>query len=148
MKVILRQDMQKLGHAGDVVNAKDGHARNYLIPQGLAWEATPQNISRIELEKKKRLTIQEKEKEKMRKLAEELSGVSCTVTAEATEDEQLYGSVGAADIARSLETEKNVVIEKQCIMLEQPIKALGIYDVDIKLHPEVITKIRVWVTRK
>ncbi|MFC1703225.1 50S ribosomal protein L9 [Candidatus Omnitrophota bacterium] len=147
MNVILKKDIKKLGQAGEVVSVKDGYARNFLLPRDFACEANAENLQRIEVEKKRKVLMQEKEKGKLQKLAEEISGISCTVTAEANEEEQLYGSISEADIAAALETEKNITVDSKLIFLEQPIKALGIYDVEIRLHPEVTTKIRVWVTR-
>ncbi|MFC1594054.1 50S ribosomal protein L9 [Candidatus Omnitrophota bacterium] len=147
MKIILRKDIKKLGEVGVILTVKDGYARNYLIPGGLALEATKSNLQQVEVDKQRKVRVQEKEKEALRKLAEQVTGTSCTVTAQANEEEQLYGSISTADIAAALKTEKGVEIDEKCFQLPEPIKALGIYEVDVVLHPEVTTKIRVWVTK-
>ena len=147
-KVILKSDIEKLGKAGEVIKVKDGYARNFLIPQGFVLEVTPANLRSLEQEKKQKQLQQEKVKKEAEGLAGQLSGMSCTVTAEASDDDKLYGSVTAADIARAIEIEKNIKIDKKSVLLEEPIQALGIFEVSVKFHPEVTTKVRVWVTRK
>lgn len=147
-KVILKSDIEKLGKAGDIIKVQDGYARNFLIPRGLVLEVTPANLRSLEQEKKQEQSKQEKIKKEAEGLAEQLSGMSCTVTAEASDDDKLYGSVTAADIARAIELEKNIKIDKKSVLLEEPIQSLGIFEVSVKFHPEVTTKVRVWVTRK
>jgi len=147
MEVILRKDIEKLGKGGDIVKVKDGYARNFLIPKVLALEATKSNLKTIELEKKQKLLQQDKKKREAKKLAETMTGASCTVTVEAMEDDRLYGHVVASDIAKALEIE-GVKIDKELIYFDKPIDKLGIYEVDVKLHPEVIATVRVWVTKK
>ena len=147
VEIILTQDVEKLGKTGDLVKVKDGFARNFLIPQKKAYLATPQNIRRIEQQQKKRKFQYEQEKKAARQLADKLSKVSCTVSVEVNEQEKLYGSVSESDIVKALETE-GFEIERRNIILEQPIEELGIFEVGIKLHPEVTTKIRLWVTKK
>ena len=147
VEIILTQDVEKLGKTGDLVKVKDGFARNFLIPQKKAYLATPQNIRRIEQQQKKLKFQYEQEKKAARQLADRLSKVSCTVSVEVNEQEKLYGSVSESDIAKALETE-GFEIERRNIVLEQPIEDLGIFDIGVKLHPEVTTKIRLWVTKK
>lgn len=147
-EVILKKDIERIGKAGDIIKVKDGYARNFLIPKGLVLEVTPSNLRRLEEDKKQKESQKEKVKQEATGLAEQLSGMSCTVTTEASEDDKLYGSITAADIAKAIEIEKNIKIDKRSVLLEEPIQALGIYEVSVKLHPEVITKVRVWVTRK
>ena len=147
MEVILSQDVQKLGKIGQVVKVKSGFARNYLFPQQLAYLATPGNLKRIEAEKTKRIELGQKVKQEAQTLAEKLSKVSCTVAVEVNDLDRLYGSISEADIAHALEQE-GYTVDKKAIVLEKSIEELGIYEVGIRLHPEVIAKIRLWVTKK
>jgi len=147
MEVILSQDIQNLGKIGDVVKVKEGYARNFLIPKKLAFLATAANLKRIEQQKKKRQQEYEEAKKQAEELAEKLNKVSCTVNVEVNDLDKLYGAVGENDIMKSLEAE-GFTIDKKCLILEKPIEELGIFDVGIKLHPEVTAKIRLWVTKK
>ncbi len=146
MKVILRDNLPKLGRMGDIVDVAPGYARNYLFPRGLALLATESNIRRVEAEKKIREKIREKEKKEAEELAAKLEKKSITIPVQVGEDEQLFGSVTAQDIARALNQEGFPVDRKQ-IILEEPLKSLGIYNVELKLHPEVKTSIRVWIVK-
>jgi large subunit ribosomal protein L9 len=146
MKVILRKNIEGLGKSGDVISAKDGFARNFLIPKGFALAATQGNINKIELEKKKSEHEKITEKAKVQKLVDKLQGFSCTIAVEAQE-ENLYGSVSAADICEAL-LEEEMQIEEKDILLDSPIDKLGIYEVGIRLHPELTTKIKIWVVKK
>lgn len=147
MKVILGQDVRKLGHVGDVVKVKDGYARNFLLPRKVAFLATPENISKIEREKAKRIAEHEKTRQEAQVLADKLAKVSCTVTVEVNDLERLYGSVTEAEIIRALH-EEGYDIDKKAIVLEKPIEELGIFEVGVKLHPDVIAKVRLWVAKK
>jgi len=147
MEIILRQDVEKLGKAGNVVKVKKGFARNYLIPRGLAFTATAENLKRIEQENQQKKILAEKEKQQAEELAKRLNGVSCTVAADVNENDKLYGSVGAPDILKALEIE-GFKVDKDAILIEKPITDLGIFEVEIKLHPEVKAKVRVWVTKR
>jgi len=147
MKVILRQDFEQLGHVGDVIDVKDGYARNYLIPRDIAYQATPNSILQLEEEKKQHSRRQEKEKRASEKLATELEKVSVTIQMNVGEDDKLFGSVTSQMIADSLK-EKGITIEKRQIEMEDAIKALGIYTVDVKLPGSVIGKVKVWVVRE
>jgi large subunit ribosomal protein L9 len=147
MEVILCEDVVKIGKAGEVVKVKDGFARNYLFPQKLAFEATKMNLQRIEQEKKKRQLQNEQDKQKAQELAEKLNKLSCTINVEVNDIEKLYGSVGEVDIVRLLEDE-GFKIERRNIVLEKPIDELGIFEIGVKLHPEVTAKVRLWVTKK
>jgi large subunit ribosomal protein L9 len=146
MKIVLRKNVEKIGKSGDVVSVKDGFARNFLLPNGFALLATKNNISRVEEEKKKLEKSKEIEKNKAQDLANKIQGFSCTITAEA-QDEVLYGSVTALEIAKALEVEQ-IKVDKKDILLEEPIKKLGIYEIEVRLHPEVKTKVKVWVVGK
>jgi len=147
MEVILCQDVEKLGQVGQVVKVKDGYARNFLIPEKKAYLATPANLKRIEIQKRKQQEAYEKGKNDAVELAEKLNKVSCTVTVEVNDLEKLYGSVTEAEIIKALEVE-GYTIDKNDIILEKPIEELGIFDVGIKLHSEVTANIRLWVAKK
>lgn len=147
MKVILRKEHDKLGQVGSVVDVKDGYARNFLIPKGLAYAATEGNMRTLEEEKRQASQRLEKEKKSGEKLAEELEKVSITIQMKVGEDEKLFGSVTSQMIADALK-EKGFEIDKRVIDLEEPIKALGIYTVNVKLHQSVTGKVKVWVVRE
>ena len=147
MKVILRQDHEKLGEAGSVINVNPGFARNYLIPQGVAMVATDANLKRFESEKQQLSWKKEKEKRDAQELAKVLENISCTITVQVGEEDKLFGSVTSQHIAEALE-EQDHKIDKRKILLEEPIKSLGIYSVPIKLHTDVEAKIKVWVVKE
>jgi len=147
MEVILSQEVEKLGKVGAVVKVKDGFARNFLFPKRLAYPATPGNLKRIEAQKARIVARQAQIKKEAQELAERLAKVSCTVTVEVNDLEKLYGSVPESEIAKALELE-GYSIDKKNVLLEKPITELGIYEVPIKVHPEVIAKIRLWVAKK
>ena len=147
MKVILRQDHEKLGEAGKVISVKAGFARNFLIPQGFAMMASPQNKKRFENEKKQMNWRKEQEKRKSEELAKVLENVSCTITVQVGEEDKLFGSVTSQNIAESLESQ-GYTVDKRKIELEEPIKSLGIYSVPIKLHTDVEAKVKVWVVKE
>jgi len=147
MKVILRKEHDKLGAVGSVVVVKDGYARNFLIPKGLAYPATEGNMRALDEEKKQAEMRANKELRTSEKLAGELEKISITLQMKVGEDEKLFGSVTSQMIADSLK-EKGFEIDKRIIELEEPIKALGIYTVNIRLHQSVIAKVKVWVVRE
>ncbi len=147
MRIVLREDVEKLGTRGDVVTVADGYARNYLLPQKIAFLATGENLKRVEKEKKvlKLRLIQERDDAQL--LAEKMASISCTIVKKAGEEETLYGSVTSADIASALEKE-GILMDKRKVLLAEPIKTLGIYTVPVKLHPEVDAEVKVWVVRE
>lgn len=147
MKVILRKNHEKLGNTGDVVEVKDGYARNYLIPRNLAYPASAGSMRALEEEKKQSAMRANKERKAGERLAAELEKLSLTIPMKVGEDEKLFGAVTAQMIADAL-TEKGHELDKRTIDLEEPIKALGIYTVDVKLHPGVVGKLKVWVVRE
>lgn len=147
MQVILRDALDKLGRAGDIVSVKPGYARNYLIPKGLAFEATDANVRRIEREKDK---IEKRAAEQLsdaRKRAAALEGVSVTFNARAGEEGKLFGSITNADIADKL-AEQGVEIDRKQIVLDEPIKSLGVFSVPVRLHAEVQPEVKVWVIKE
>lgn len=147
MKVILRQDYEKLGKLGELVDVKDGFARNYLFPRKIAYVATPSAVRTLEEEKKQATRRVEKEKTSSEKLAGQLEKVSLTIQMKVGEDDKLFGSVTSQMIADGIK-DKGVTIDKRQIELDEPIKALGIYDVNIKLPGSVTGKVKVWVVRE
>lgn len=144
MKVILRKNIENLGNVGDVVNVKDGYARNYLFPRELAYLATDTAIKRIEIEKRKTLSKLAKEKEMAEKLAAQLAEIQLSIPMKVTEEGNLYASVNNQVIAEKL-NEMNFQIDKKQVLLDEAIKTLGVFDVKIKVHPEITTSIKVWV---
>ena len=147
MRVLLRQKYESLGEAGQVVNVKAGFARNFLIPKGFALLATDQSVVKYENEKKQTFWRQEKEKRQSEELAKTLENVSCTITVQVGEEDKMFGSVTSQNIADALES-KGYTVDKRRIVLEEPIKSLGIYSVPIKLHSDVEAKVKVWVVKE
>lgn len=147
MKVILRKEHEKLGQIGSVVEVKNGYARNFLIPKGLAFPATDGSMRALTEEKKQTEQRRLKESKAAEKLAAQLEKVSITLQMKVGEDEKLFGSVTSQMIADALK-EKGFDIDKRIIDLEEPIKALGIYTVNVKLHQNVAGKVKVWVVRE
>ena len=144
MKVILREDTDDLGLEGDIVEVAKGYARNFLLPKGIALEATTQNLKFMDTQKKKIEIRRIKAKEDAEKVKEKMADVVVTISQKAGEEDKLYGSVTSMDIAGDLE-KQGVAIERRKIVLDKPIKMLGEFDVPIKLHPEVTGSIKVIV---
>src|SRR5439155_14048016 len=144
MKVILIEELRGLGSRGDVVNVKEGYARNYLLPKNLAREATPGNLKSIEQERKKWGLLAQKEKDQAAKAAESVKGTKVVVQKRVGENGQLFGSVTANEIADAL-TAKGIDIDKRRIELAHPIKTLGLHDVEVRLHRDVNAQIQVEV---
>ncbi|MFH1782045.1 MAG: 50S ribosomal protein L9 [Candidatus Omnitrophota bacterium] len=147
MKVILIENVEKVGSMGDVVQVKDGYARNFLFPNNLAKPATGSNLKIIDQIKKKQALALEKEKKLQEELRDKLTSVSCTLAVEAGDDDKIFGSVNNQDISQALEQE-GYDIDKRKISLLEPIKKLGVYHVFVKLHPEVTADVKVWVVKK
>jgi large subunit ribosomal protein L9 len=145
MKVILKREVEPLGLEGDIVAVANGYARNYLIPKGFALEATSQNVKLMEMQHKKIEIRRLKAKEDAEKVKERIGDVAVTITQKAGEEGRLYGSVTTMDIAAELE-KQGIAIERRKILLDKPIKALGDFDVAVKIHPEVTAAIKVTVT--
>lgn len=147
MRLILRSDVDQLGNQGDVVVVKPGYGRNYLLPKGLAYPYSEGNIKRVEKERKLLEVRKIKEREEAQEFADRISKVSCTVVKKVGEADTLYGSVTNADIADALKKE-GFTVDKRRIGLEEPIKTLGIYNVPIRVHPEVTCSLKVWVVKE
>lgn len=147
MEVILRNAVDKLGHPGDIVSVSPGYARNFLLPRGLAYEATAGNRKRIAAEKSRLEALENERKAAAQAVADKLVEVSVTFAARVGEEGKLFGSVTTSDIAHQLEAQ-GFKIEKRQIELNEPIKALGMYKVPIKLHADVHPEIKVWVIKQ
>ncbi|HSQ33009.1 MAG TPA: 50S ribosomal protein L9 [Gemmatimonadaceae bacterium] len=147
MEIILRQGVENLGKPGDVVKVKAGYARNYLLPHGLAYEATPGNLKRIQQERDRLEAAENDRRTAAQGYAEKLEQVSLTFSARVGEEGKLFGSVTAADIAQQLEAQ-GFHVEKRQIDLHEPIKALGVYRVPVRLHADVKPEVRVWVIKQ
>jgi large subunit ribosomal protein L9 len=147
MKVILTQDIAGLGSIGDLITVKDGFGRNYLVPQGKALQATSQNMKKLEHQKRQIRDKIDKAKREAERLAARIESVSCTVAKAVGEEDKLFGSVTGMDIEASLKLE-GVEIDRKKINLLEPIKSLGIYNIPIKLHPEVTAVLKLWVVKE
>lgn len=147
MKIILRSDYESLGTAGDVVTVKNGFARNFLIPQGHAVLATAKNMKLLEDERNRANRDQKKQLAEAETLSKELDKLSVTATVAVGEEDKVFGSVTAQDIADLLK-EKEFEIDKRKILLDEPIKALGVYNIPVKIHSEVEASVRVWVVKE
>jgi large subunit ribosomal protein L9 len=147
MEVILRQAVDNLGHTGDIVKVSPGYARNFLLPRGLAYEATTGNKKRLEQERSRLEAAENDRKGKASELATKIEQASLTFSARVGEEGKLFGSVGAADIAAELE-KQGLHVEKRQVDLHEPIKALGVYRVPVRLHADVKPEVRVWVIKQ
>ncbi len=147
MKVILRQNYESLGQVGDIVEVKEGFARNFLIPRKIAYTALKGNLIALEEEKKNFEKKLQQEIQSAEKLAVELEKVSVSIPVQVGEEDKIFGSVTTQMIADSLK-EKGYEIDKRKIEIEEPIKSLGIYGISIKLHANVTANIKVWVVRE
>lgn len=144
MKIILREDVEKLGKIGEVLTVKDGYARNYLIPRDLAYVASEGAIKRLEFEKRQHDKRLEKARDIAEALAAKIADVQISLQMKVGEEGKLYGSVTQQMIATEL-INRGFDIDKRHIILDDPIKTLGIFDVKVKLHSEVIPTLKVWV---
>ncbi len=144
MKVILKENVESLGKAGEAVKVADGYARNYLIPKGLAVEASSWSLKALEHEKKRIMQKIESEKKKAELMVEKLRGVTCTLYRRAGEQDKLFGSVTTKDIEKSL-IEQGIEIDRRMIILEEPVRSLGEFPVKIKLQPGVTAEIKIMV---
>ncbi len=147
MEVILRNAIDKLGHPGDVVTVSPGYARNFLLPRGLAYQATPGNLKRIGQERARLVAAEAERVAAAEVVAAKFADVSVTFAARVGEEGKLFGSVTAADIAHQLELQ-GFKLERRQIELVEPIKALGVYRVAIRLHADVKPEIKVWVIKQ
>lgn len=147
MQVILREQLDHLGDAGEVVQVKPGYARNYLIPQGLAYEATEGNLHRLERERAQAEKRAARAFSQARERASGLEGQSITFSVRAGQEGRLFGSITPADIAERL-AEQGIEVDRRQIDIDEPIKALGVFTVPIRLHADVRSEIKVWVIKE
>ena len=147
MEVILREDVMHLGKAGEVVTVKNGYARNFLIPRGLAYHATADNKRRIDVERQRRDAQVATQRAEASGVAERLGSVSLTFNVRTGEGDKLFGSITAADIAEKLK-EQGFSVDKRRIDLDEPIKMVGIYKVPVRLEAGVVGEVRVWVVKE
>ena len=147
MKVILLQTIDRLGKAGEVITVKEGYARNYLIPKKVAREATTGNMKMLEAVRKKQADEDAKKMSEIKVLADKLAALSLTISAAAGEEDKLFGSVSNEMIAEALLAE-SVTVDKRDIILDEPIKKLGVYQATVKIIPEVKANLRVWIVKK
>lgn len=145
MKVILLKDVKGLGKKGTVINASDGHARNFLIPRGLAKEATTGNMKVLEKQKSAQDRKKQEELTEAKALADKLSKLTVTLKGKSGEGGKLFGSITSKDIAAALLKQHKVKVDKRKIQLDSPIKTLGSIFVDVKVYPEIAGKMRVEV---
>jgi len=143
-QIILTAPVDNLGAEGDTITVADGYARNFLFPKGLAMPATAGNLRRVGSLQKKREATQAAQLDDAKAIVTKLTKQSYTITAAAGADGKLYGSVTSADISDALKAE-GIEVDRRKIVIEHPIRELGVYDVDVKLHAEVVTKVKIWV---
>ena len=146
MKVILFKDVPRLGKVGDVVNVAAGHFRNYLAPKKLAAEAIPQNLKILQLRKKAMGKVAVRGKNDAEKVAEAFAGLTLKMQLKAGENDRLFGSVTSADLVEKLK-EAGYEVDRKKIYLPEPIKSLGEFPIEVKIHPEVTAKVLVIVEK-
>ena len=147
MKVILLKDIETLGSAGEVVEVKNGYGRNFLIPRNEALVATTANMAQFESRSKQQETLAERDRRAAEALAKKLETESITAQVKVGEEDRLFGSVTAQNIAELLD-EKGYEIDRRVIHLEDPIRELGVYNIDVRLHPEVAAAVKLWVVKE
>ena len=145
MKVILLEDVKSLGKKGQIVNVSDGYARNMILPKKLGVEATPKNMNDLKLQKANDEKVAKENLEAARAFAKELEGKSVTLTLKVGEGGKTFGSVSTKEISEAAKTQLGYEIDRKKLLLENPIKSLGHFDVSVKLHPQVTGSIRVIV---
>ncbi len=145
MKVILIQDVKKLGKSGEIIDVNDGYARNYIIPQKLGIEANNKNLNDLKLKKKNEEKIAKQQLEEAKELAEKIGQNTVTVKMKAGEGGKAFGSVSSKEIAEAAKAQCNIEIDKKKIQLAEAIKSFGMYEVDIKLHPQVTATLKLKV---
>ncbi|KAA3655582.1 MAG: 50S ribosomal protein L9 [Calditrichaeota bacterium] len=147
MKVILKKKHETLGDVGEIVNVKSGFARNFLIPNGVAMAATPGNLKIVEKEKKLYEIAEQRAVADAEQLKEKLEATSVTAELQVGEEEKVFGAITSHNIADLL-ADKGFEIDRRKILLDEPIKALGVYEVAVRLHADVDAKIKVWAVKQ
>lgn len=148
MKVILNQDIKGVGKKGEIINASDGYARNYLFPRKLANEATEGNMTELKEKKDSEKFRKDNEAQEARELAKKLNGLSVNFDVKAGENGRLFGSITSKDIAEKIKKQHGFDVDKKKIVLDEPIKAAGVYHIEVKIYPEINAKLKVAVTAK
>ncbi len=144
VKLLLREDTRGLGVTGDIITVADGYARNFLLPRRIAVEVTPDNLRALEVEKKRRAARELERIQDLKAMAERIQACDITLRERVSSGDQLYGAVPAKDIVRSL-AEEEINVDEDMIETPEPIKSLGVHRVNVKLHPDVIAELKVWV---
>jgi len=147
MKVILKQTVENLGSVGEVVSVRDGYGRNFLFPRGLAIACSEGNMKVLQDQKERVVQKDKREKAVFKDLAKKINDLSCTITVQAGTDGKLFGAVTNQDVHEALRNE-GITVDKKAIILEEPIKKLGVFHVSIRLHTEVEAQLKVWVVQK
>ncbi len=147
MELILRKTVANIGRVGEIIKVKPGYGRNFLIPKGYAYLATDKNKRRVEMEAKRQSEQLAADEASAQDLADRIGQAEIHIKAKTGEGDKLFGSIGSADIAEQL-ADQGFEIDKRVIELEQPIKAIGVYKVPIRLHPNVHAEVRVWVVKE
>ena len=147
MELLLKCGVPGLGDRGDIVNVKPGYARNYLIPKKMAVKATD-SMKRVIVEENRLFEIKEdKVKRSLHEVAKKMKDLSCTIVVQAGEEDKLYGSVNAHDIAEAI-SQQGFEVDQKMVLLEEPIKILGVYTVDIRIHREIELPVKIWVVKE
>ena len=146
-EVLLMDQVEGLGIEGDIVKVAEGYARNYLFPKGIATEVTEGKKRQIEKKRLERLALLEKEKGAAEELAKKIEGVECTINVKVGENGKLFGSVGIPQILEKL-AEQGLEVDKSKVDLATPLHELGVFDVALKLHTEVIGTLKVWIVEE
>ena len=147
MKVILREDVSDLGTMGELVEVKPGYARNYLLPRGLAVPATSKNLRRLEHEKRVIQQRVARAKADADTAAKRIESLSVTIAKQVGEEDKIFGSVTSKEIEESLR-EEGIRVDRKSILLDEPIRALGVYPITVRLHRDVSAKLKIWVVAK
>jgi large subunit ribosomal protein L9 len=145
MRVVLRDDVENLGHKGDLVEVADGYARNYLVPRGLAIRATAGIVKQAEAMRRNRAAKDRRDREAAEAVAAQLAGRTITIAARAGEGGRLFGSVTNADVAEALQTQAGIEVDRRRVLLDEPLKELGAVEVQVRLHADVVAPVQVEV---
>lgn len=147
MKIILTQDIKKMGKKGDVLEVSEGYARNYLLPKNMAVEATAHNLNAVKLHKGSQERKQKQAVDEAKLMAAQLEKLEVTIAVKIGENGKLFGSAGGKDVAEALKSQHNVEIDRRKIEIKGDVKAVGDYDAVIKVHPEITSKIKVHIIK-
>lgn len=143
MKVILKADVKSVGKKGDIINASDGYARNFLFPKGLAVEATEGNLKALKAIKVSEQKKKEEELKNARELAKKIEGLTVLIKVKTGENGKLFGSITSKDIADELKKQFKIEVDKKKVILEEAIKSAGTYNVEVKVYPDVVASLKV-----